>query len=158
MATFKLKPGGAVTRTAVFFDTEVAPAFMTALFAIIWAMSDFDSERMKSDMPGGGSLTAPDWLVDEEGRLRREAKPSMVRRCAAHDYCERSIYQITLTIADRRGEPLGRLMVKTRPRMVEHQTGARRATAGFGTWKSLSSRLAARAGASFALVFRLQAR
>ena len=74
-------------------------------------------------MPSGGSLTASGWRVDGEGRLKREAKPSMLRRCSAHDYCERSIYQITLTLADRRGEPLGRLMVNTRPRTGEHQTG-----------------------------------
>lgn len=41
------------------------------------------------------------------------AKPSMLRRCATHDYRARSIYMVTLTTADRRHPWLGRVTGST---------------------------------------------
>ena len=55
------------------------------------------------------------WVADDEGRLKREKIASMTRRCSAHDYREKGIYQITLTLADRRADTLGRIVVKAGP-------------------------------------------
>jgi len=52
------------------------------------------------------------WLRDAGGALRRETIPSMLRRMVGWDYRARAIYQITITLADRSGGPLGRLVVK----------------------------------------------
>ena len=42
---------------------------------------------------------------------RRETKPSMLRRCLGWDYRQPGIYQITLVLADRRSQALGRLVI-----------------------------------------------
>ena len=40
----------------------------------------------------------------------QETKHRMTRRLAGWDYCQRAIYMITVTLEDRRGEPLGKLV------------------------------------------------
>ncbi len=45
--------------------------------------------------------------------IREEIKPSMLRRCNGRDYSQPCIYQITLALADRRSEALGRLEHET---------------------------------------------
>ena len=42
---------------------------------------------------------------------RRETKPSMLRRCLGWDYCLPCIYMVTLVLADRRTQALGRLVI-----------------------------------------------
>ena len=46
---------------------------------------------------------------------RAETKPSMLRRCNGWDYRLPCIYQITLVLADRRSEALGRLVIPAAP-------------------------------------------
>ena len=43
--------------------------------------------------------------------FRRDIKPSMLRRCRGWDYRQPCIYQITLVLADRRSQALGRLVI-----------------------------------------------
>ena len=43
--------------------------------------------------------------------VRAETKPSMLRRCRDWDYRRPCIYQITLVLADRRSQALGRLVI-----------------------------------------------
>jgi len=52
------------------------------------------------------------WVRDENGALRRETIHSMLRRLPGWDYRGRAIYQITITLADRSSQALGRLEVK----------------------------------------------
>lgn len=59
-----------------------------------------------------GEYTASGWVRDAEGRLRRETKPHMGRRRNGWDYKARSIYEITITLENRRTKALGRLVVK----------------------------------------------
>ena len=56
--------------------------------------------------------TAPGWVRDAEGRLKRETKPHMGRRRNGWDYSSRSIYEITIVLANRRSGALGRLVVR----------------------------------------------
>lgn len=57
--------------------------------------------------------------------FRRETKPSMLRRCRGWDYCQPCIYQITLVLADRRSEALGRLVIPGAAASGRGQAGAR---------------------------------
>ena len=57
---------------------------------------------------------------------RRETKPSMLRRCLGWDYRQPGIYQITLVLADRRSQALGRLVI---PGASAPGTGQARASA-----------------------------
>ena len=43
--------------------------------------------------------------------IRLETKPSMLRRCRGWDYRQPCIYMITLVLADRRSQALGRLVI-----------------------------------------------
>ena len=43
--------------------------------------------------------------------MRFETKHSMLRRCIGWDYRQPCIYQITLVLADRRSQALGRLVI-----------------------------------------------
>jgi len=52
------------------------------------------------------------WVRDENGALRRETIHSMLRRLPGWNYRQPWIYQITFTCADRRGAPLGRVVVR----------------------------------------------
>lgn len=47
--------------------------------------------------------------AEERGAFWQETKHRMTRRLADWDYRQRAIYMITVTIEDRRGEPLGKL-------------------------------------------------
>lgn len=58
--------------------------------------------------------------------IRAEIKPSMLRRCNGWDYRQPCIYQITLVLADRRSEALGRLEI---PRAAALGTEQARAAA-----------------------------
>ncbi len=57
--------------------------------------------------------------------FRRETKPSMLRRCRGWDYRQPCIYQITLVLADRRSEALGRLAIPEAAASGTEQAGAR---------------------------------
>ena len=54
---------------------------------------------------------AAGWRVDDNGALRRETKRSMLRRCLNWNYRAPCIYEITLTLADRRSKALGEIVV-----------------------------------------------
>ena len=56
-----------------------------------------------------GQFTAPGWVRDENGALRRETKPRMNRRLPGFDYSQRMIYEITIVLEERR-PILGRLV------------------------------------------------
>ena len=43
-----------------------------------------------------GQFTAPGWVRDENGALKRETKPRMNRRLPGFDYSQRMIYEITI--------------------------------------------------------------
>ena len=58
---------------------------------------------------GAGQFTAPGWVRDENGALRRETKPRMNRRLPGFDYSQRMIYEITIVLEERRSI-LGRLV------------------------------------------------
>ena len=47
--------------------------------------------------------------AEERAAFGQETKHRMTRRLADWDYCQRAIYMITVTLEDRRGEPLGKL-------------------------------------------------
>ena len=47
--------------------------------------------------------------AEERAAFWQETKHRMTRRLADWDYCQRAIYMITVTLEDRRGEPLGKL-------------------------------------------------
>ena len=55
---------------------------------------------------------------------RRETKPSMLRRCLGWDYRQPGIYQITLVLADRRSQALGRLVIPAATAAGTGQAGA----------------------------------
>ena len=57
------------------------------------------------------SALPPGWRVDENGAWRRETIHRMTRRLLDWDYSQRAIYEITVTLADRRSKALGRLLV-----------------------------------------------
>lgn len=54
---------------------------------------------------------SPGWVVDEAGALRRETIKSMMRRCRDWNYCSPCIYEITIELAVRGAETLGRIAV-----------------------------------------------
>ena len=56
-----------------------------------------------------GQFTAPGWVRDENGALRRETKPRMNRRLPGFDYSQRMIYEITIVLEEPR-PILGRLV------------------------------------------------
>jgi len=56
-----------------------------------------------------GLFTAPGWVRDDDGRLKRETKPRMGRRLPGFDYSQRRIYEITIVLEERR-PILGRLV------------------------------------------------
>lgn len=58
---------------------------------------------------GTGQFTAPGWVRDENGVLKRETKPRMNRRLPGFDYSQRMIYEITIVLEERR-PILGRLV------------------------------------------------
>ncbi len=58
---------------------------------------------------GTGQFTAPGWVRDENGCLRRETKTRMNRRLPGFDYSQRMIYEITIVLEERR-PILGRLV------------------------------------------------
>lgn len=64
---------------------------------------------MSGALSSDGGFTAPGWVRDEEGRLRRELKPHMGRRLPGFDYAGRRIYEITVVLEERR-PILGRLV------------------------------------------------
>ncbi|MBP5320539.1 MAG: hypothetical protein J6334_06090 [Kiritimatiellae bacterium] len=47
--------------------------------------------------------------AEERAAFWQETKHRMTRRLAGWDYCQRAIHMITVTLEDRRGEPLGKL-------------------------------------------------
>ena len=57
------------------------------------------------------SSLPPGWWRDENGAWRRETIHRMTRRLLDWDYSQRAIYEITLTLANRRSKALGRLLV-----------------------------------------------
>lgn len=57
-----------------------------------------------------GLTEPPGWRYDEEtGALMRDVIHRMGRRCRNWDYCGKGVYQITITLADRKRRALGRL-------------------------------------------------
>lgn len=54
---------------------------------------------------------ASGWRRDDEGRLVRETIHRMTRRLTGWNYREPAIYQITIVLADRRLQALGRLLM-----------------------------------------------
>ena len=58
---------------------------------------------------GTGQFTAPGWVRDENGALRRETIHRMGRRLPDFDYSSRRIYEITVVLEERRAV-LGRLV------------------------------------------------
>ena len=46
--------------------------------------------------------------AEERAAFWQETKHRMTRRLAGWDYRQRAIYMITVTLEDRRGEPLGK--------------------------------------------------
>ena len=89
--------------------------------------------------------------------IRAETKHSMLRRCNGWDYRQRCIYQITLVLADRRSQALGRLEIPEatasgtrQPRAAALGTEQPEATAS-GTGLSLDSVLEAAASSYIAL-------
>lgn len=61
-------------------------------------------------LPSTNYQLAPGWRYDEEtGALMRDVIHRMGRRCRNWDYCGRGVYQITITLADRKSRALGRL-------------------------------------------------
>ena len=79
--------------------------------------------------------------------IRREIKHSMLRRCNGWDYRQPCIYQITLVLADRKSQALGRLEI---PEATASGTGQPRAAA-LGTELSFDSVLEATASSYIAL-------
>ena len=65
-----------------------------------------------------GQFTAPGWVRDENGVLRRETKPRMNRRLPGFDYSQRMIYEITIVLEERR-PILGRLVKAGETWLVE---------------------------------------
>ena len=63
----------------------------------------------RSTAAGAGQFTAPVWVRDENGGLKRETKPRMNRRLPGFDYSQRMIYEITIVLEERR-PILGRLV------------------------------------------------
>ena len=63
--------------------------------------------------------------------IRAETKHSMLRRCNGWDYRQPCIYQITLVLADRRSQALGRLVIPRAAALGTEQPGA--AAIGLGT-------------------------
>lgn len=61
---------------------------------------------------GEASKLPPGWVIDEEGRLRRETIHRMTRRCLNWDYCGRGTYLITMVLNDRSRPVLGRVVGK----------------------------------------------
>lgn len=57
----------------------------------------------------GAVYTAPGWVRDGDGRLRRAIKERMGRRLMGFDYSKRMIYEITIVL-DKRRPILGRLV------------------------------------------------
>ena len=79
--------------------------------------------------------------------IRAEIKHSMLRRCNGWDYRQPCIYQITLVLADRRSQALGRLEI---PEATASGTRQPRAAA-LGTELSFDSVLEAAASSYIAL-------
>lgn len=73
--------------------------------------------------------------------IRAEIKPSMLRRCNGWDYRQPCIYQITLVLADRRSEALGRLEIPRAAALGTEQ--ARAAAPGTGLGGSVLAAVAA---------------
>jgi hypothetical protein len=67
--------------------------------------------RAEGSAPGAiaSGFTAPGWVRDELGVLRREKQPHMGRRLPGFDYSQRMIYEITLVLKERQ-PVLGRLV------------------------------------------------
>ena len=53
---------------------------------------------------------------------KSEIKHRMTRRLNGWDYCQRAIYMITVTLADRRREWLGRLILANNGEAQRHAT------------------------------------
>lgn len=71
------------------------------------------AEKVYSGEAGDGARGLPaGWRRDESGALRRETVHSMLRRMVGWDYRQRAIYEITVTLADRASQALGRLEVR----------------------------------------------
>lgn len=60
----------------------------------------------------GRKAPPPGWVLDEEGRLRRETIHRMTRRCLNWDYRGRGTYLITMVLNDRSRPVLGRVVGK----------------------------------------------
>ena len=58
----------------------------------------------------GREAPPPGWVLDEEGRLRRETIHRMTRRCLNWDYRGRGTYLITIVLNDRSRPVLGRVV------------------------------------------------
>ena len=56
----------------------------------------------------------PGWRLDENGALCRETIHTMKRRCRDWDYRSRCIYMITIELADRRTQALGKLKIASK--------------------------------------------
>ena len=79
--------------------------------------------------------------------IMREKKPSMLRRCREWDYRQPCIYQITLVLADRRSQALGRLVIPEIPEAAASGTGQAALGAGQGVLGAGQAELGARQAA-----------
>lgn len=87
--------------------------------------------------------TAPGWVRDAEGRLKRETKPHMGRRLPGFDYRRPGCYVVTIVLADRREGKLGELVVRRKPSACvggANETGAGGVcgTGSDGAWLSVA--------------------
>ena len=73
--------------------------------AKLWHAADL----MRGKLPATGDRVRGMSAAEERAAFWQETKHRMTRRLAGWDYCQRAIYMITVTLEDRRGEPLGRL-------------------------------------------------
>ena len=73
--------------------------------AKLWHAADL----MRGKLPATGDRVRGMSAAEERAAFWQETKHRMTRRLADWDYCQRAIYMITVTLEDRRGEPLGKL-------------------------------------------------
>jgi len=80
------------------------------------------------------SIAQPGWHYDDDtGALIRDVIHRMGRRCRNWDYCGKGVYQITITLADRKSRVLGRLChEETKGAWVELSEVGRLVEATFG--------------------------
>ena len=83
--------------------------------------------------------TAPGWVRDADGRLKRETKPHMGRRLPGFDYRRPGCYVVTIVLADRREGKLGELAVRRKPSACADGAGLAAPSApADGAWLSVA--------------------